>query len=139
MAITAHVYQVYVAATPQQVWAAVTDSEWTRRWFHGTSFVEPPGPGQPYRTVKHGRQPTPSTATIEEMVPPTDGAPGRFVQTWHVLYDAAMAQEPPSRVEWTIEAAGDGLTRVRLVHGDLAFSPLTWARSRTAGSGCSTT
>jgi hypothetical protein len=44
-----------------------------------------------------------------------------------VLYDAALAEEPPSRVEWTIEAAGDGLTRIRLVHGDLALSPLTWA------------
>ncbi len=48
--------------------------------------------------------------------------------TWRVLYDADMAEEPPGRVEWTVGAAGDGLTRVRLVHGDLAFSPLTWAR-----------
>jgi len=38
-----------------------------------------------------------------------------------------MAEEPPSRVEWTVVEAGDGLTRLRLVHGDLAFSPLTWA------------
>ena len=129
MTITAHVYQVYVAATPQQVWAAVTDSEWTRRWFHGTSFVEPPGPGRPYRTVQQDGSDA-VDGTIEEMVPPTDGAPGRFVQTWHVLYDAAMSQEPPSRVEWTIEAAGDGLTRVRLVHGDLAASPLTWASTK---------
>jgi tetratricopeptide (TPR) repeat protein len=49
------------------------------------------------------------------------------VQTWRVLYDAAMAEEPPSRVEWTVQAAGDGVTWVRLVHGDLARSPLTWA------------
>jgi tetratricopeptide (TPR) repeat protein len=38
-----------------------------------------------------------------------------------------MAEEPPSRVEWTVEQVGQGLTRVRLVHGDLAASPLTWA------------
>ena len=80
MTITAHVYQVYVAATPQQVWAAVTDSEWTSRWFHGTSFVEPPGPGRPYRTVQQDGTDA-VDGTIEEMVPPTDGAPGRFVQT----------------------------------------------------------
>jgi hypothetical protein len=64
---------------------------------------------------------------IEEMTPPAEGRPGRFVQTWHVLYDAALSEEPPGRVEWTIEAVGPELTRVRLVHGDLAFSPLTWA------------
>ena len=64
---------------------------------------------------------------IEEMQPPAGDRPGRFVQTWHVLYDAGLAAEPPSRVEWTVERLGAGLTRVRLVHGDLAGSPLTWA------------
>jgi hypothetical protein len=38
-----------------------------------------------------------------------------------------MSEEPPSRVEWIIERVGDGLTRLRLEHGDLAGSPLTWA------------
>jgi hypothetical protein len=47
--------------------------------------------------------------------------------TWHVLYDAAMSEEPASRVEWIVEPMGDGLTRLRLEHGDLARSPLTWA------------
>ena len=37
-----------------------------------------------------------------------------------------LEHEPPSRVEWTVENAGDGLTRVRLVHGNLDQSPLTW-------------
>jgi uncharacterized protein YndB with AHSA1/START domain len=126
VAITAHVYQIYVAATPQQVWTAITDSDWTRRYFHGTAFVEPPQQGRPYRTVMDGGRPA-VEGEIEEMVPPVDGAPGRFVQTWRVLYDAAMSEEPPSRVEWTVENAGTGLTRVRLVHRDLALSPLTWA------------
>jgi len=33
------------------VWQAITDSECTRRYFHGTSFVEPPVAGAAYRTV----------------------------------------------------------------------------------------
>jgi uncharacterized protein YndB with AHSA1/START domain len=126
MPITAHVYQIYIAATPDQVWSAITDSAWTRRYFHGTSFVELPAAGKPYRTVTTNGRPA-IDGVIEEMQAPTEEQPGRFVQTWHVLYDAAMSSEPPSRVEWTIEQAGDGLTRVRLVHGDLAGSPLTWA------------
>ncbi len=127
MSTTSHVFQVYVAATPEQVWTAVTDSAWTSRWLFGTAFVEPPGPGRPYRTVtRDGRDAV--EGTVEEMVPPVDGAPGRLVQTWHVLYDTAMREEPPGRVEWTIEAAGDGLTRVRLVHRDLAASPVTSGR-----------
>ena len=110
----------------RSVWRAITDSDWIRLYFHDTSFVEPPSPGGAYRTVTtDGREAI--DGVVEEMTPPKDGQPGRFVQTWHVLYDASLAAEPPGRVEWTIEGVGDGLTRVRLVHGDLAYSPLTWA------------
>jgi uncharacterized protein YndB with AHSA1/START domain len=126
MPITAHVYQLYIAATPEQVWTAITDSAWTSRYFHKTSFAEPLERGRRYLMVIDGDRPA-VDGVVEELQPPADGRPGRLVQTWHVLYDAAQAEEPPSRVEWTVEAAGEGLTRVRLVHGDLALSPLTWA------------
>ena len=125
MSLTAHVYQIYIAATPEQVWSAITASEWTRRYFHTTEFVEPPQQGRPYRTVGADGRPA-IDGMIEEMQPPTARSPGRFVQTWHTLYDPELAHEPPSRVEWTVENAGDGLTRVRLVHGNLEHSPLTW-------------
>lgn len=126
MSITAHVYQLYIAATPEQVWTAITDSEWTRQYFHGVSFVSPPERGRRYLTrTADGRDAV--EGEIEEMEPPSGSRPGRFVHTWRMLYDTALAEEPPSRVEWTVEAAGEGLTRVRLVHGDLAGSPRTWA------------
>jgi uncharacterized protein YndB with AHSA1/START domain len=129
MAITAHVQQIYIAAEPAQVWAAITESNWTRRYFHGTAFVAPLVQGQPYRTVLPDGAPA-VEGRVEELTPPADGAAGRFVQTWRVLYDAAMAEEPPSRVEWTVERAGNGLTLVRVVHGDLARSPRTWAETK---------
>jgi uncharacterized protein YndB with AHSA1/START domain len=126
MSLTAHVYQIHINADADQVWAAITQSEWKKRYFHGTSYAEGPTPGARYRTVRADGGDA-VDGTIEEMTPPGPGTPGRFVQTWHVLYDADLAAEPPSRVEWTIEQVGDRLTRVRLVHGGLAFSPLTWA------------
>jgi uncharacterized protein YndB with AHSA1/START domain len=125
MTPTPHVYQIYIAATPEQVWSAITESEWTRRYFHTTEFVEPLRQGRPYRTVSANGQPA-IDGIIEDMQPPRGSKPGRFVQTWHTLYDAELADEPPSRVEWTVENAGEGLTRVRLVHGNLEHSPLTW-------------
>lgn len=126
MSLTAHVYQIHINADADQVWAAITQSEWKKRYFHGTSYAEGPTPGARYRTVKADGGDA-VDGMIEEMTPPGPGTAGRFVQTWHVLYDADLAAEPPSRVEWTIEQVGDRLTRVRLVHGGLAFSPLTWA------------
>ncbi len=122
MSITAHVYQIHIAADAATVWLAITQSEWTREYFHGTTYAEGPAPGARYRTVTADGGDA-IDGIVEEMTPPAAGVPGRFVQTWHVLYDAAMAQEPPSRVEWTVEQVGDGLTRVRLVHGDLAAQP----------------
>jgi DNA-binding transcriptional ArsR family regulator/uncharacterized protein YndB with AHSA1/START domain len=120
-----HVYQIYIAALPDQVWTAITDSEWTCRYFHSTAFVEPPVAGRPYRTVLPDGRPA-NDGMIEEMTPPVDGQAGRFVQTWHILYDDALSAEPAGRVEWLVEAAGEGLTRVRLVHSGLEQSPLTW-------------
>ena len=121
MAITKHVYQIYIKATPEQVWEAIVEPSWTRRYFHGTAFDSPPVKGQPYRTTIVDGRPA-VDGVIEELDPPN-----RLVMTWHVLYDAAMSEEPASRVEWIVEAVGDDLTRLRLEHGDLAGSPLTWA------------
>ena len=121
MAITKHVYQIFIKATPQQVWDAIVEPSWTRRYFHGSAFDSPPVKGQPYRTTIGEGRPA-IDGVIEEVDPPH-----RLIMTWHTLYDAAMSEEPPSRVEWSVEPVGDGLTRLRLEHGDLARSPLTWA------------
>ncbi len=122
--IARHQYEVYIRATPEQVWAAITDPEMTRQYFHGTSFDRPPAQGERYSTSTADGQPA-VDGTIEVLDPPR-----RMVQTWHTLYDAEMAAEPVSQVEWLVEEAGDGLTRLRVVHGDLAQSPRTWASVR---------
>ncbi len=56
MAGTAHVYQIFIAAQPEAVWHAITDSEWTTRYLHATAFVEPPSPGSGVPHGHAGRQ-----------------------------------------------------------------------------------
>jgi uncharacterized protein YndB with AHSA1/START domain len=124
MAITRHVYRIHIKAPIGTVWNAIIDPAFTRRYFHGTAFDAPPQAGQPYRTSLPNGQ-----GAVDGIVEELE-APHRLVLTWHTLYDAAMAAEPPSRVEWTLTEVGDGLTQVDLVHGDLARSPLTWADVR---------
>ena len=96
------------------MWEAIIEPSWTRRYFHGTVVRLAAGEG---RAVPHDdrRRPPAVDGVIEELDPPN-----RLVMTWHTLYDAAMAEEPPSRVEWIVEPMGEGLTRLRLEHGDLA-------------------
>lgn len=124
MAITRHQYRIYIKAPIEQVWNAVVDPAFTRRYFFGIGFDAPPQSGQAYRMTEVDGV-AGVDGTIEVVEPPT-----RLVMTWRALHDAALAVEPPSRVEWTLSTAGDGLTQVDLVHGDLAMSPLTWANVR---------
>lgn len=121
---TAHQYQTYIRASAEEVWRAITDPAFTRQYFFGSAFASPPVAGQRFISEVDGQ---PAVDGVVEVVDP----PHRLVHTWHVRYDDAMAAEPESRVEWTIEAAGAGLVLLRVRHGDLAFSPLTWASVRT--------
>jgi len=115
------VYQIHIRASAEMVWQALTDPAFTRQYFHGTAIESTFAAGQPWRMVlPDGREAV--QGVIEEADPSK-----RLVMTWRVLYDTAMAEEPPSRVEWLLTDNGEGVTRVTLVHGDLGRSPLTSA------------
>ena len=46
-----HVYQTYIRASAEQVWQAITDPEFTKRYCHRTAFESDARAGQP---VPHG-------------------------------------------------------------------------------------
>jgi uncharacterized protein YndB with AHSA1/START domain len=123
-----HVYQTYVRATPEQIWSAITDPEFTCRYLFGSAFESSLEPGSGYRLVQSDGSET-AAGVIEEADPPH-----RLVMTWRALWDPALADEPPGRVEWELtpcEPPGDDqVTRVRLMHRDLAMSPRTSAYVR---------
>ena len=116
-----HQYEIYIRASPEEVFTAITDPAFTRQYFHGTSYDRPPVQGEAYSTSTTDGRPA-VDGTVEVLDPPR-----RLVLTWQTLYDAELAAEPVSRVEWLVDPAGEGLTRLRLVHSDLAQSPKTWA------------
>jgi uncharacterized protein YndB with AHSA1/START domain len=122
----AHVYEIFIHAPVERVWDALLDPDFTRQYFHGTTFVSDFQPGSGYRNVLPGDRD--AVDGVIELIEP----PHRLVMSWHVLYDAAMAAEPPGRVEWRLASANEdgSVTRVTLRHGDLALSPLTWENVR---------
>ncbi len=122
MATAHHQYEIYLRASINQVWEALIDPAFTRLYFHGTAFDRALVQGEPYSTSRADGSPA-IEGTVQVLDPPR-----RLVLTWHPLYDAELAAEPVSEVEWQLEEAGDGLTLLRLVHADLAQSPKTWAR-----------
>jgi uncharacterized protein YndB with AHSA1/START domain len=125
MAITRHVYETYVKATPDRVWQAITDPDFTQRYFFTTRFTAPSlDPGTPFVYVGEDGNDV-VVGEIVEAYPFT-----KLVMTWSFRMFPAIAAEPPSRVEWELRPAGDGITRLTLRHGDLANSPITWGQVR---------
>ena len=114
-----HVFQTHIRATPEAIWQALTDPEFTRRYFHRTAVDSTWERGAGFRMI------LPSGADAVEGIVEEVDPPRRLVVTWHVLYDTEMAAEPPSRVEWLIMPSADGVTRVTTIHGDLGLSPKT--------------
>ncbi len=126
MAATVHVYEIFIQAPPERVWAALTDADDTERYFFQTRIESSFRPGDPVRYVMAD-----DVDAIEGVIETFD-PPRRLVYTWRVLYDAELAAEPPGRVEWTLTPADEDatVTRVTLRHGDLALSPKTWEHVR---------
>ncbi len=123
MATPQHLYQIYIKATPERVWQAITDPEFTTRYFHRTAIESSFEPGSGYRYVL----PDGETAAAGDLEVVEPGR--RLVLTWQALYDADLAAEPPGRVEWILSPASDdgSVTRVQVRHYDLGLSPKTWA------------
>jgi uncharacterized protein YndB with AHSA1/START domain/DNA-binding transcriptional ArsR family regulator len=116
------VYQIYIRATPEQIWEAITKPEFTALYFHG-SRVETNGTvGTP---IRH-RAPDGVYLWSDDVILESD-PPRRLVQTWRALYDPQLAAEPPSRVTWEIEPQPGGLTKLTVVHDELEHAPKTAA------------
>lgn len=122
MAAARQVFQVYIRATPEQVWDAITKPEFTARYFFGSRVETTGESGSPIRHFA----PDGTTLWGDDMILESD-RPRRLVHGWRALYDPELAAEPPSRVTWEIESQGDGLTKLTVVHDELEGSPKTAA------------
>ena len=120
---TTQVYQLYIRATPEQVWDAITNPETIAKYFH-SARIDPVAleVGASLRSWSPDRTRMWGDNTILECDPPR-----RFVHTWRSLYDEEMAAEDESRVTWEIEPAEGGTSKLTLVHDRLEGAPKTAA------------
>lgn len=132
MVASAHLYERFIRAPRGRVWAALTDPDLTERYFFGTRIESSFRPGEMCRFVDAFDR-----DAVEGTVETAD-EPSRLVMTWRALFDEQSADEPPSRVEWTLADALDpadgadagAVTHLTVRHGDLALSPATWEHAR---------
>lgn len=114
------VYQVFIRATPEQVWDAITKPEFTSRYFYGSRVETTAEVGTP---IRH-RAPHSDDLWGDDVVVESE-RPRRLVHTWRALYDPDLAAEPRSRVTWEIEELPGGVCRLTVIHDELENSPKT--------------
>ena len=117
---TTQVYSVFIRATPEQVWDAITKPEFTTRYFHGTRIESTFEPGAPYLSLAGDGGETLVDGEVLESDPPR-----MLKHTWRALYDPETASEPFSRVTWEIEAQEGGVTKLTVIHDQLEAAPKT--------------
>jgi uncharacterized protein YndB with AHSA1/START domain len=118
---TTQVYSVFIKATPEQVWEAITTPEFSHKYFHGARLTVTP---DSYNSVDDDGTDLVS-GTVLEFDPPR-----RLVHTWRALYSPELAAEDESRVTWEIAPRPAGpeegaLTYLTVTHDQLEGAPLT--------------
>ncbi len=120
---TTQVYRVFIRATPEAIWDAITKPEWSRRYGYGGSVEYDLRPGGAYRA--HASEEFLAAGAPEIVI---DGEvleadpPRRLVQTWRMLMDEGMVAEGFTRLTFEIHPVEGGVTRLTVTH-DLEGAP----------------
>ena len=123
--VTTQVYRVFIKATPQAIWDAITKPEWTERYGYGGRAEYQLRAGGKYQA--HAPEAMRAMGAPEVVV---DGEviesdpPRRLVQTWRALWDPALVAEGARRLTWEIEVAGPGVSALTVTH-ELEGAPRT--------------
>lgn len=117
-------YQLYIKASPEQIWEAITQPEFTAQYFHGARITSTADE----RSAQGPDGSDWGSGPVFEFDPPR-----RLVHEWRSAYDEELGAEPPSRVSWEIEPQQDGTCLLTVVHDQLEDAPKTAANVAGAG------
>jgi uncharacterized protein YndB with AHSA1/START domain len=126
--VTTQVYRVYIKATPEAIWNAITKPEWTEKYGYKGLVEYDLRPGGAYRALA-----TPEMQAMGMPEAVVDGEvleadpPRKLVQTWRALWDEEIAAEGPTRVTWEIQAEDGGISQLTVTH-ELEGAPVTAAQ-----------
>jgi uncharacterized protein YndB with AHSA1/START domain len=114
---TTQVYRVYIKATPEAIWDAITKPEWTERYGYCGRADYDLRPGGAYTGT--------STEAMRSMGAPdvaVDGEvleadpPLKLVQTWRMVMNEDMKAQGVTRLTYEIEERKNGVSRLTVTH-----------------------
>jgi uncharacterized protein YndB with AHSA1/START domain len=120
---TTQVYRVFIRATPEKIWDAITKPEWTQRFGYGLADDFDLRPGGKYRGMANeGMKAMGMSGVIVDGEVIESDPPRKLVITWRMAIDPSMAAEGFTRLTYEIDAGRGGVSRLSVIH-DLAGRP----------------
>jgi uncharacterized protein YndB with AHSA1/START domain len=120
---TTQVHRVYIKATAEAIWRAITDPEWTNRYGYTGYAHYDLRPGGAYRVVpnedfKAAAEaqgfPCPDVIVDGEVI--EADPPRKLVTTWRMLMDPEVAAEGFTRLTYEITPQAEGYCSLTVVH-----------------------
>jgi uncharacterized protein YndB with AHSA1/START domain len=126
--VETHVSRVYIKATPEAIWTAITDPDWTVKYGYNSRTEYDLRPGGAYRGYASDAMKAyggPDVILDGEVI--ESDPPRKLVQTWRPLWDPEMVKEGFKRLTWEIEPGEGGVTMLTVTH-ELSGAPRTAAQ-----------
>ena len=111
------VYRVFIKATPQKIWDAITQPEWTQRWGYGLREEYDLRPGGAYRGHANAgmlQMGTPDVVVDGEVI--ESDPPNKLKITWRMAMDPSMKAEGFTTLTYEIMEGKGGVSRLSVIH-----------------------
>ena len=133
------VYQLFIKATPEAIWDAITKPEWNAKYgYPGTGEYDLRPGGRYLATADEAAQAMGMPELLVEGEVIEADPPRKLVQTWRMVMDDDMAAEGFTRLTYEIEASSDGVTKLTVIHeveGAPSLAALLAGEQEDAGAG----
>jgi uncharacterized protein YndB with AHSA1/START domain len=120
---TTQIYRVYIKASPQAIWDAITSPEWSERYAYGGRVEYDLKSGGRY--CHHASAEMTSVGLPDELILGEvieADPPRKLVQTWHPMWSEESVAETPTRLTYEIKEGSGGVCTLTIIH-DVAGAP----------------
>jgi uncharacterized protein YndB with AHSA1/START domain len=138
-ATTTQIYRVYIKASPEAIWDALTKPEWTVQYGYAPVVEYELHAGGAFRAhANEGMKALGCPDIISDGEVIEADPPRKLVQTWRMTMTPVMAAEAFTRLTCDIEPVRGGVTKLTVTH-DVSGAPM-WAavlrgESESGGAG----
>jgi len=119
---TTQIHRIYIQATPEAIWEAITSPEWSQKYGYGGSVdfdLRSGGAFRVHASEEFLAAGAPEIALDGEVI--EADPPRKLVQTWRMLMDPELQSEGFTRLTYEIEPGQYG-TKLTVIH-DLEGAP----------------